>query len=480
MTTDTANPPTPPTAPTELRWRTLLCFLLMLAAIQLIMGPKIHLSQWNARADENAGVLEGVAWMQGRLDLPDQGPDPAHTRMHDTAYLDGKVYNVFPPLVGFLTVILAPLHRLMLDRADLWLQTPMVLLVFWPIPIAGFVVFRRQTGDAAWAALLTVGWMGGTALLPELSDAGRGQLAQMNHVLSQFGLLIVAADLLGRQRIWPALIGLTIAVWTRQMTCLYALPLLYVAWQRKRLLPCIAGLVVIAAPLLTLNYLKFGSPLDFGYRHIYVNRDGEPLAERCNAHGTFSPRFIPDNFYYMHLAPPEVQEITTTRVHVVAPNLHGVSIWITTPLLFFVLIDARRWLAAGASNEVGARIPQRAPPIRATHVSKWSPRDIVARARFLFRTYISENPFPHAFDPRRRLLMLATLPVMLGLLCYHGTGFIQPGWNRFALDFLPIWLAVIAPWTRGGWRTWFTLGCIAWSLLYFQTLTPNVALAPPV
>lgn len=429
MTTAVANPPPEPSAPpTEPRWRTLLCFLLMLAAIQLIMGPKIRLSQWNARADENAGVLEGVAWMQGRLDLPDQGPDPAHTRMHDTAYHDGKVYNVFPPLVGFLTVILAPLHRLMLDRADLWLQTPMVLLVFWPIPIAGFLVFRRQTGDAAWAALLTVGWMGGTALLPELSDAGRGQLAQMDHVLSQLGLLVVAADLLGRQRIWPALIGLTIAVWTRQMTCLYALPLLYVAWQRKRLLPCIAGLVVIAAPLLTLNHLKFGSPIDFGYRHIYVNRDSEPLAERCNAHGTFSPHFIADNFYYMHLAPPEVQEITTTRVHVVAPDLHGVSIWITTPLLFWVFIDIRRWWA----------------------------------------------------DPRRRLLMLATLPVMLGLLCYHGTGFIQPGWNRFALDFLPIWLAVIAPWTRGGWRTWFTLGCIAWSLLYFQTLTPNVAVAPPV
>ncbi|GMU34555.1 MAG: hypothetical protein HS101_19355 [Planctomycetia bacterium] len=421
--TDPASPPIA-NGDRASRWRTIACFVLMLVAIQLVMGPKIRLSQWNVRADENAGVLEGVAWLDGRLDLPNQGADPSHTRMHDTAYYDGKVFNVFPPLVGFLTVILSPLHRLMLDGADVWLQTPMVLLFFWPVPIVGFLVFLKQTGDPAWAALLTVGWMGGTALLPELADAGCGQLAQMNHVASQVGLLIFAADLLGKQRIWPALLGLAISVWTRQMTCLYALPLLIVAAKQRRIAMCLIGLAVIAAPLLTLNQLKFGSPLDFGYRHIYVNRDSEELAERCREHGVFSPHFLPDNFYYMHLAPPRIDEVSTTRVHIVAPHQHGVSIWLTTPLLLLFLIDARKWYR----------------------------------------------------DARRRLLALGTLPVMVGLLCYHGTGFIQPGWNRFALDFLPIWLAIIAPYSRGGWRGWFTIGCIAWSLLYFQTLVPNLAM----
>ena len=77
-------------------------------------------------------------------------------------------------------------------------------------------------------------------------------------------------------------------------------------------------------------------------------------------------------------------------------------------------------------------------------------------------------------DGRRRILMLGTLPVMAGLLCYHSPGYMEHGYNRFALDFLPIWLVVIAPWTRGGWRSWFTLGCVAWSLLYFQAIVPNI------
>lgn len=405
------------------RWKTILCFLLMLVAIQLVLGPKIRLSQWALSAEYNAGVREAVAWMQGRLDLPDQGLDPAKDRMHDTAYYKGKVYNVFPPLLGFLTVLLAPLHHLLLDRADLWLRTPHLLLFFWPLPILGFLVFKKQVGDPAWAALLTLGWMGGTAVLPNLAITGEGQLAQMYHVASQIGLLIFAADMLGKRRVWPGLIGLLIATWARQMTFLYALPLLWVARKQGRLGMCIAGLAVIASPLLALNYLKFGNPIDFGYRHIYVNREAEDLARKCNTYGTFSHRFIPENFYYMHLAPPVIEGADFSRVNIKAKNLLGTSIWITTPILLFVLIGAREWWA----------------------------------------------------DPQKRLLMLGTLPVMLGLLCYHGTGFIQDGWNRFALDYLPIWLVVIASQTRPGWRSWFTVCCIAWSLLYFQEIVPNAA-----
>ncbi|RIK68501.1 MAG: hypothetical protein DCC65_02585 [Planctomycetota bacterium] len=396
----------------------------MLVAIQLALGPKIRLSQWGIAAESNAAVMEGAAWLQGRLDLPNQGTDPAHKRMHDTACYDGKVYNVFPPLLAFLTVALAPLHKFLLGRADIWVQSTHLLFVFWPLPITGFFVFRRQVGDSAWAAVLTVAWMGGTALLPNIAGASTGLLGQINHVLSQVGLLILAADCLGRRRIWPSLIGLAISTWTRQMTALFALPLLWVAWKEKKLGRCLAGLAVVAAPLLILNHLKFGSPLDFGYRHIYVNRDEEPLARRCRQHGLFSPHFLPENFYYMHIAPPRVDEVSLTRIHVLSAGQHGTSIWITSPFLVFVLISAGPWLR----------------------------------------------------DPTRRALMLGTLPVMLGNLCYHGTGFLQDGYNRFALDFLPIWLVVAAPWTRGGWRTWLFLGCVAWSLLYFQQITPNQAI----
>jgi hypothetical protein len=386
----------------------------MLVAIQLLLGPTIQLSQWGLSAEIDAGVAEGVAWLNRQLDIPYSGRDPAHDRMHDTAYYNGKVYNVFPPLVPLLTVALAPLHRLLGMPPGMWLPFIEEALVFWPLPVVGFLVFRRQCDDSAWAAVLTVAWMGGTALLPNLEYTRHGYLGPMNHVLSQVGLLIFAADLLGRQRIWPSLFGLFIAVWTRQMTCLYAVPLLYVAWQRRRLPLCLLGLVAIAAPLLALNWLKFGNVAEFGYRYIYVNRN-DAMAQRAS-HGIFSSVFFTENLWYMHAELPTFEPgLTNVRI---AASGDGASIWFTSPILLYVLIDGRRW---------------------------WR-------------------------DPKRRLLMLSTLPVMLGLLFYHTTGFMQIGYNRFALDFIPIWLVVIAPYSRGGWRTWFSMSAMAWSLLYFQSV----------
>jgi hypothetical protein len=410
-----------PSASKEHRWRTAACFVLLLAAIQLTLGPKLRLSQWEVDAESNAAVAEGEAWLSGRLDLPHKtGTDLLHNRLHDTAYYNDKVYNVFPPMMAFLTVALHPVHAWLGLPAGFWLPWPYELLVFWPLPIVGFVVFKKQVRHPAWAALLTLAWMGGTAVLPNLHEAQTGLLGQINHVISQVGLLILAADILGKQRIWPGLIGIAISTCTRQLTFLYGLPLLWVAWRRGRLAGCLAGLFLIAVPLLTLNWLKFDSPLDFGYRHIYAGREDDYMGERCLTYGTFSPRFIADNAYYMHVAPPSV-EWSLTYLKIADSNQNGTSLWITTPLALFVFISVPVW---------------------------WR-------------------------DRARRVLMLGTLPVMFGLLCYHSPGYMEHGYNRFALDFLPIWLAVVAPATMGRRRTWFTLGLVAWSLLYFQAIVPD-------
>jgi hypothetical protein len=399
------------------RWQIAGSFLLMLAALQLIIGPKVQLSQWGINAEGNAGVAEGVAWLNGRLDIPHEGRDAAHDRMHDTAFFNGKVFNVFPPLIPLLTVALSPLHQALIGRTDMWLPWPYTLLVFWPLPILGFIAIRRQTGDAAWAALLVVAWMGGTAVLPNLVFAKGGELGQINHVVSQTGLLLIVIDLLGRQRIWPAMIGLLIATWTRQMCLLYALPIAFVAWRQRRIPWLAGGLVVIVAPLLVLNHLKFGSALDFGYRHIYVNRAHEAMSQRCIEHGVFSTRFILENLYYMHVAPPSL-DISPTEIRLAESSAMGTGLWLTSPIFVWVILAARRWWAHGPS----------------------------------------------------RLLMLGTIPVMAGLSLYHSPGFLQHGYSRFALDFLPIWLVVISPFTRGGWRSWLTLVSAAYGLLYFQQI----------
>src|SRR5437867_495819 len=87
------GPPALPARSAEPRWRIYVCFFLMLAAIQITIGPKVQLSQWTIDARQNAGIAEGEAWLHGRLDLP-ATRDTAHDRPHDTAYFNGKIYNV--------------------------------------------------------------------------------------------------------------------------------------------------------------------------------------------------------------------------------------------------------------------------------------------------------------------------------------------------------------------------------------------------
>lgn len=467
-------------SPREPRWRPLACFVLMLAAVQAVAGPKIRLSQWELAPASNAGVAEAAAWLDGRLDLPQPpGRDALRDRPHDTALFDGRVYNVFPPLIGFLTVLLSPLHEWLSADAARWLPWTYVPLVFWPLPITAFVVLRRRTGDSAWAALLTFAFVTGTGVLPCLNLARSGQLGAINHLLSQIGLLILVADLLGRRRIWPALIGLAIAVWSRQMTLLYALPLLWlarrgrgVAGRRRGLRLSLCGLIVIVAPLLTLNALKFGNPLDFGYRYIYAGRD-DPMAQRCAAHGTFSPRFIPENLWYMHLQWPDIN-LGLTGYTITAGGM-GTSIWLTSPLLLYVLPCLLKAVArtAGRPGTPPAGTETDAGP--SGKLESREETDLLESADRSMGYRVQPCPPSREYNGEARTaLLLGTLLVMAGLLCYHTPGFLQPGYHRFALDFIPIWFVLIAPHTRGGRRTWLTLACIAWSVLYFQAVTPDL------
>ncbi|MCA9255794.1 MAG: hypothetical protein KDA33_09160, partial [Phycisphaerales bacterium] len=284
------------------------CFFILMVAIQVALGPKIQLSQWEMNADSNAAVAEAVAWHKGRLDIPptrkgellwmypkvdeEDLKDPA-VRLHDTAYNpdDHKYYNVFPPLFSFLTIAVWPFHDYVGMPETMWRPEMMTLVIFWPLCITTYVVFLRRVKHPVWAAVLAFAFIGGTAVLPNLNETRHGYLGQMDHVMSQIGLLILAADLLGRQRIWPALIGLMIAVYARQITFLYGLAILWVGWKRfgaKGFILSGLGLAAVAAPLLTLNMMKFGHPLDFGYKYIYAGREDSYMGARCQNYGTFS------------------------------------------------------------------------------------------------------------------------------------------------------------------------------------------------
>ena len=155
-------------------------------------------------------------------------------------------------------------------------------------------------------------------------------------------------DLLGPRRVWPALIGLALAAWSRQMTALYALPLVAMSFfgaangpnvKRHRWI-ALVGLAVIAAVPLTLNTLKFGNPVETGYGRIYENRS-DPIG-RSGQEKLFGLRYVPTHLRAMNTAFPS-WDIRGGTLYPDTSEVNGGSIWLTTPLLIAVLLTLPRW-----------------------------------------------------------------------------------------------------------------------------------------
>ena len=239
-------------------------------------------------------------------------------------------------------------------------------------------------------------------------------------------VVYASIELAGRKRIWVVGIGLIIATLSRQLTVVFAIPLVWLALQprgpskrRLRLAAlAVVGVIVVAVPL-TANTLKFGHPMRTGYDLIYEGRE-DSFAKDAQEHGVFSPWFVPRNLYHANLGFPRVHRITMAgeeEIHV-RPNTICSGIWWTTPLLLWLFVDIRRILS----------------------------------------------------DPTARWVLVAVVLVYLALLFFHATGAYQRGYNRFSLDYMPALFAIIAPRCFAGRRRWISLAMIAWSVVYFRWL----------
>lgn len=415
------------------------CFCFMLVAWYAVVAPRAELSQWQIRAGGgtpnvggelsllhiqaagSAPYREALAWQSGRMDLPHPGRDTLHDRLHDTAYVaeTGKVYSVTPPLLTLVCLSAATLDRYVLG-VDSEVIGPILFhtAVLAPLCVLAFWAFRSQISDPRWAAFLGFAFLAASTNYPLVVWSKGGNAGYVNHLLGQAGILLIFGDLLGKRRIWPAAIGLVVGAWSRQLTLLYALPILATAWfgvRRRRDMAIAAAAVAVAAgALMVLNQLKFGSPLDTGYARIYAGRTDE-LALRAEQ-GLFALRWVPENLSTMLWSLPDVD--VDQQGLSIKGGVNGNSLPFSMPVVVLAFVAGGAW----------------------------------------FR------------DRRRRWIMASTIPVVLGVLLYHAPGFISTGCYRFGMDYVPVWLIVAAPaLVSARWR-WWTLGCTAWSLVYFQVM----------
>jgi hypothetical protein len=188
----------------------------------------------------------------------------------------------------------------------------------------------------------------------------------------------------------------------------------------------LAGVAIVAGVPMTLNAIKFGSPFDTGYVRMYEDRGvrASDFIGRRARECFFGPRWIPEHAWAMNVSFPR-PDIRGGTLYLDRAGVNGASIWLTSPLLIGVFVACRRW---------------------------WT-------------------------DPVRRALMLGTAAVVLGLWCYHTTASYDTPYYRYSLDFIPIWLLVIAPYTTARRAVPWTVGCLAYSLLYYCSLPSMQAMA---
>jgi len=390
-----------------------------LALVLIVLALLSQASLWRPGTrfglNENVQIAEAQAWWSGRLDLPE--------RRWDTALYHGKVYSYFPPAFTFISALIVPI-------AD---GVPQIVLVGLAA-LAVVLIYRLFVSLVApfWAAVLTLGFVLGTSAWPVFQEVVRSAAPyHVNHMLAVIGCAVLLHEWFGRRRLWPMLVGWALAVWSRQMMVVFAIPLLWSAWcgrgdrqapngvDRKRLAVCLVWMAAVGGVYLALNTAKFGNPFRTGYMLNHQARS-DVFARESRAHGLLSPHWMPRNLYYINLGFPRLNRIEVdggTRYYL-RPNEMGTGIWWTTPLLVWLLVDLRR----------------------------------------IWR------------DPTRRVWLVSVALLVAMLSLWHATGAVQRGYNRYSLDFMLVLWALIVPGCVAPKRRWVSVALLAWGVLYFRVV----------
>ena len=96
-----------------------------------------------------------------------------------------------------------------------------------------------------------------------------------------------------------------------------------------RLVPFALAVVAVGAPMAAMNYARFGSLEEFGHSHLYANRVNQQIQQ----FGLFHYAFLERN---LHSAFTRLPEISLHPLKI-GFNGEGLSLFVTTPLFFFLL-----------------------------------------------------------------------------------------------------------------------------------------------
>jgi hypothetical protein len=297
-------------------------------------------------------VYQADAFLRGQLHLAARPPN-----LNDWVFEHGRWYVSFPPFpailmmpfvafaglafddvaftIPFAALNVALLYRLMRRIQEMdggtrteWEHATLALLfgfgtIAWSCSIRGEVWFTAEVMGVTLTLLYLHASL--QAKHPVLAGAALacGTITRTPILFSAIFFVleaIAAGARLDRERIRQAFterIGST-----ARLLALFAVPI-----------------AVVALPMGLMNAARFGSPGEFGHRHLYANR----VNEQIRAHGLFSFEYLPRNLRAAFLLLPRLER-NPLRLSF---DGEGMSLFVTTPawvLLFFSKEKPRLWL----------------------------------------------------------------------------------------------------------------------------------------
>ncbi|MBU0617948.1 MAG: hypothetical protein KKI02_09545 [Planctomycetes bacterium] len=364
-----------------------------------------------------------AAFLDGRLYLEDP-PGDSDLTLHDDRW-----YVPFPPLAAVLMIPWVAAFGIE------GTNTVVFSMIFGTINILVLAHIFDALARRGWIQLS----VGGRCWLLALFAFGcvhwqvalEGSVWFLSHTCTVTFIALAVWAAVATRSPWLPGIALAIALWGRP-NVVFTWPLLLgiLAQQlqdaaghvdRRRLITwawcSTAPLAISIAGLMSYNYARFHDPFDFGYATQNVS-----AAVRGDlARGQFHIFHLPRNLHTMLMGPPRWYEPENLpHVRLPIPDAHGMSIFLTTPALFYLVRARRR-------------------------------RDLFVRGAWL-----------------------ATGLLLIPLLLYYNTGWRQFGY-RFSLDFMiPLMiLLAVATGRRTTWpmRTLILLGVVinAWGVVWWYT-----------
>jgi len=302
----------------------------------------------------------------------------------DTAHYKNNYYVTYPP---FPALLVTPLVAIGGSAINSWLVSFVVSC------LSMFVLYRilhQYMGNSKGKVWVFLAFFFGSPYWYVLITST--YIYSFAHVICTALVLLLLLELSGKQRLGWIAFYWSMAFMTRQMTLFYGILIIYFvlsnnpphAYRKLAFIGLIFALVTIS--YLLLNYIRFDNPLETGYS--YLDYAGT-IKARVEAHGLFSYKYFFFNFYHMLVKGHNLIFSGPELLRVTGVDLFGTSILAASPFVLFA---------------VKSDLPQK-------------------MKIYFWITFVL---------------------ILTGLLFYHNNGWMQVNGQRFALDFLPILIVLIA------------------------------------